>query len=82
MNTLSDDLCGIFRTGKRPDRRCGLACENSDEAEKEDSMKVTYVAPEVEITVVDDEDVIMVSGGGLEIKDSGDIPEISWGSLS
>lgn len=43
-------------------------------------MKVTYVAPEIEITVVDDEDVIMISG--LEIKDSGDLTEVGWGSLS
>ena len=43
-------------------------------------MKVTYVAPEIEITVVDDEDVIMISG--LEVKDSGDLPEVGWGSLS
>lgn len=57
-----------------------LLVKKNDEAEKEDSMKVTYVAPEIEITVVDDEDVIMISG--LEIKDSGDLPEVGWGSLS
>ena len=57
-----------------------LLVKKNDEAEKEDSMKVTYVAPEIEITVVDDEDVIMISG--LEIKDSGDLPEVGWSSLS
>lgn len=57
-----------------------LLVKKNDEAEKEDSMKVTYVAPEIEITVVDDEDVIMISG--LVIKASGDLTEVGWGSLS
>ena len=57
-----------------------LLVKKNDEAEKEDSMKVTYVAPEIEITVVDDEDVIMISG--LEIKASGELTEVGWSSLS
>lgn len=71
------DRSGRQKTG--PPMRLLLVKKN-DEAEKEDSMKVTYVAPEIEITVVDDEDVIMISG--LEIKDSGDLTEVGWGSLS
>lgn len=74
------DRSGRQKTG--PPMRLLLVKKN-DEAEKEDSMKVTYVAPEIEITVVDDEDVIMISGiSGLEIKDSGDLTEVGWSSLA
>lgn len=42
-------------------------------------MKNTYVSPEVEITVVSTEDVVMISG--LSIKDSGTLTETNWSSL-
>lgn len=43
-------------------------------------MKNTYVSPVVEVATLNTEDVVMISG--LEIKDSGTLPETSWGNLS
>lgn len=42
-------------------------------------MKESYVAPEVELSLLNTEDVVMISG--LSIKDSGSLTETSWGSL-
>jgi len=42
-------------------------------------MKNTYVSPVVEVSVLNTEDVVMVSG--LEIKDNGTLIETSWEDL-
>jgi len=48
-------------------------------AEKEVFMKNTYVSPVVEVSVLNTEDVVMISG--LDIKDNGTLVETSWDDL-
>lgn len=43
-------------------------------------MKNTYVSPVVEVSVLNTEDVVMVSA--MEIKPSGTLVETSWDDLS
>ena len=43
-------------------------------------MKNIYVSPVVEVSVLDTEDVVMISG--LTVKDEGSLDEISWGQLN
>lgn len=43
-------------------------------------MKITYVAPEVELSVLDTEDVVMISG--LTIKEQGSLTETNWSDLT
>lgn len=42
-------------------------------------MKNAYVSPVVEVSVLNTEDVVMVSG--LEIKENGTLTETSWNDL-
>lgn len=42
-------------------------------------MKNIYVSPEIEITAISTEDVVMISA--LDVKESGSLTEIGWGSI-
>ena len=47
------------------------------ERKKEATMK-SYVAPALELVVLETEDVVMISG--IKTEENGTLPEISWGS--
>ncbi len=42
-------------------------------------MKQVYVAPEVELSLLETEDVVMISA--LDVKESGSLSEIGWSSI-
>lgn len=74
-------LCGTAGQEKGLTYRSyGLVFWIMNRAEKEVSMKITYVAPEVELSVLDTEDVVMISG--LTIKEQGSLTETNWSDLT
>ena len=54
---------------------CGIFMNT--ERKKEATMK-SYVAPALELVVLETEDVVMISG--IKTEENGTLPEISWGS--
>lgn len=61
--------------------RCQIWFSTTDSAAQEEFlMKEEYIVPEIEISVIDDRDIVMASG--LVYEDSGTLPSIPWSDIA